>query len=214
MKKYSLTSMMLELEDTDNYKDYEKIVFNFLDKNDLFFTDIDKIRSQLSKLIDSKFISTKSIENLEMYLNNIKNRNIILPEMFSLLFALLSIITFMVQIMKIDILSIKLKAFTNFTLSPLTFMFICILFFVAFYKLQQYKNSFIVNLFKIIITITFVFIGLSNMAMAIMCFPFFMIYIILLCSNEYSRYNKRYNEIIVIQKSIQQFKKYRKKSLK
>ena len=37
MKKYSLTNMMLDLEETDNHEDYENIVFRFLDKNDLFF---------------------------------------------------------------------------------------------------------------------------------------------------------------------------------
>ena len=57
------------------------------------------------------------------------------------------------------------------------------------------------------------FILLSNMEMTIMCLPIFMGIIVLLCSNEYSKYNKRYNEIIVIQKSIHQFKKYRKRSL-
>lgn len=214
MKKYSLASMMLDLEDTDNYEDYEKIVFRFLDKNDLFFTDIDKIRSQLSELIDSKFISTKSIENLEMYLNNIKNRNIILPSMVSLLSALLSIITFTIQITKIDIFSKKLKLFTNSISNPLCFIFICILLFFIYRKLQQHKNSFIFNLLKKIITMFFVFTILSNMEMAIMCLPILMSIIVLLCLNEYSKYNKRYNEIIVIQKSIHQFKKYRKRSLK
>ncbi|MEE1508332.1 MAG: hypothetical protein U0L25_03920 [Ligilactobacillus ruminis] len=213
MKKYSLASMMLDLEDTDNYEDYEKIVFRFLDKNDLFFTDIDKIRSQLSELIDSKFISTKSIENLEMYLNNIKNRNIILPSMVSLLSALLSIITFTIQITKIDIFSKKLKLFTNSISNPLCFIFICILLFFIYRKLQQHKNSFIFNLLKKIITMFFVFTILSNMEMAIMCLPILMSIIVLLCLNEYSKYNKRYNEIIIIQKSIRQFKKYRKRSL-
>lgn len=213
MKKYSLASMMLDLEDTDNYEDYEKIVFRFLDKNDLFFTDIDKIRSQLSELIDSKFISTKSIEKLEMYLNNIKNRNIILPSMVSLLSALLSIITFTIQITKIDIFSKKLKVFTNSISNPLCFIFICILLFFVYRKLQQHKNSFIFNLLKKIITMFFVFTILSNMEMAIMCLPILMSIIVLLCLNEYSKYNKRYNEIIIIQKSIRQFKKYRKRSL-
>lgn len=213
MKKYSLASMMLDLEDTDNYEDYEKMVFRFLDKNDLFFTDIDKIRSQLSELIDSKFISTKSIENLEMYLNNIKNRNIILPSMVSLLSALLSIITFTIQITKIDIFSKKLKVLTNSIPNPLCFIFICILLFFIYRKLQQHKNSFIFNLLKKIITMFFVFTILSNMEMAIMCLPILMSIIVLLCLNEYSKYNKRYNEIIIIQKSIRQFKKYRKRSL-
>lgn len=213
MKKYSLASMMLDLEDTDNYEDYEKIVFRFLDKNDLFFTDIDKIRSQLSELIDSKFISTKSIEKLEMYLNNIKNRNIILPSMVSLLSALLSIITFTIQITKIDIFSKKLKVFINSISNPLCFIFICILLFFIYRKLQQHKNSFIFNLLKKIITMFFVFTILSNMEMAIMCLPILMSIIVLLCLNEYSKYNKRYNEIIIIQKSIRQFKKYRKRSL-
>lgn len=52
------------------------------------------------------------------------------------------------------------------------------------------------------------------MKMTIMCLPIFISIIVLLCSHEYSKYNKRYNEIIVIQKSIRQFKKYRKRSLK
>lgn len=214
MKKYSLASMMLDLEDTDNYEDYEKIVFRFLDKNDLFFTDIDKIRSQLSELIDSKFISTKSIENLEMYLNNIKNRNIIIPSMVSLLSALLSTIAIMIQITKIDIFSIKLKVLTNSIPNPLLFIFLCVLLFSLYYKVQQHKKNFIFTLFKTIIGMSLTFILLSNMEMTIMCLPIFMGIIVLLCLNEYSKYNKRYNEIIVIQKSIHQFKKYRKRSLK
>lgn len=141
MKKYSLASMMLDLEDTDNYEDYEKIVFRFLDKNDLFFTDIDKIRSQLSELIDSKFISTKSLENLEIYLNNIKNRNIIIPSMVSLLSALLSTIAIMIQITKIDIFSIKLKVLTNSIPNPLLFIFLCVLLFSLYYKVQQHKKN-------------------------------------------------------------------------
>lgn len=133
--------MMLDLEDTDNYEDYEKIVFRFLDKNDLFFTDIDKIRSQLSELIDSKFISTKSLENLEIYLNNIKNRNIIIPSMVSLLSALLSTIAIMIQITKIDIFSIKLKVLTNSIPNPLLFIFLCVLLFSLYYKVQQHKKN-------------------------------------------------------------------------
>lgn len=214
MKKYSLTNMMLDLEDTDNHEDYENIVFRFLDKNDLFFTDIDKIRSQLSELIDSKFISTKSIENLEMYLNNIKNRNIILPSMVSLLSVLLSTIAITIQITKIDIFSKKLKVFTNSIPNPLLFIFLCILLFFLYYKLLKHKNIFIFNLFKKIIVMSLIFILLSNMKMTIICLPIFISIIVILCSNEYSKYNKRYNEIIVIQKSIQQFKKYRKQSLK
>lgn len=198
--------MMLDLENTDNHEDYENIVFRFLDKNDLFFTDIDKIRSQLSELIDSKFISTKSIENLEMYLNNIKNRNIILPSMVSLLSVLLSTIAITIQITKIDIFSKKLKMFTNSIPDPLLFIFLCILLFFLYYKLLKHKNIFIFNLFKKIILISLIFILLSNMKMAIMCLPIFISIIVLLCLNEYSKYNKRYNEIIVIQKSIQQFK--------
>lgn len=140
--------MMLDLEETDNHEDYENIVFRFLDKNDLFFTDIDKIRSQLSELIDSKFISTKSIENLEMYLNNIKNRNIILPSMVSLLSVLLSTIAITIQITKIDIFSKKLKVFTNSIPNPLLFIFLCMLLFLLYYKLLKHKNIFIFNLFK------------------------------------------------------------------
>lgn len=214
MKKYSLTNMMLDLEETDNHEDYENIVFRFLDKNDLFFTDIDKIRSQLSELIDSKFISTKSIENLEMYLNNIKNRNIILPSMVSLLSVLLSTIAITIQITKIDIFSKKLKVFTNSITNPLLFIFLCMLLFLLYYKLLKHKNIFIFNLFKKIIVLSLIFILLSNMKMTIMCLPIFISIIVLLCSHEYSKYNKRYNEIIVIQKSIRQFKKYRKRSLK
>lgn len=214
MKKYSLTNMMLDLEETDNHEDYENIVFRFLDKNDLFFTDIDKIRSQLSELIDSKFISTKSIENLEMYLNNIKNRNIILPSMVSLLSVLLSTIAITIQITKIDIFSKKLKVFTNSIPNPLLFIFLCMLLFLLYYKLLKHKNIFIFNLFKKIIVLSLIFILLSNMKMTIMCLPIFISIIVLLCSHEYSKYNKRYNEIIVIQKSIRQFKKYRKRSLK
>lgn len=214
MKKYSLTNMMLDLEETDNHEDYENIVFRFLDKNDLFFTDIDKIRSQLSELIDSKFISTKSIENLEMYLNNIKNRNIILPSMVSLLSVLLSTIAITIQITKIDIFSKKLKVFTNSIPNPLLFIFLCMLLFSLYYKLLKHKNIFIFNLFKKIIVLSLIFILLSNMKMTIMCLPIFISIIVLLCSHEYSKYNKRYNEIIVIQKSIRQFKKYRKRSLK
>lgn len=206
--------MMLDLEDTDNHEDYENIVFRFLDKNDLFFTDIDKIRSQLSELIDSKFISTKSIENLEMYLNNIKNRNIILPSMVSLLSVLLSTIAITIQITKIDIFSKKLKVFTNSIPNPLLFIFLCILLFFLYYKLLKHKNIFIFNLFKKITVMSLIFILLSNMKMTIICLPIFISIIVILCSNEYSKYNKRYNEIIVIQKSIQQFKKYRKQSLK
>lgn len=214
MKKYSLTNMMLDLEETDNHEDYENIVFRFLDKNDLFFTDIDKIRSQLSELIDSKFISTKSIENLEMYLNNIKNRNIILPSMVSLLSVLLSTIAITIQITKIDVFSKKLKVFTNSIPNPLLFIFLCMLLFLLYYKLLKHKNIFIFNLFKKIIVLSLIFILLSNMKMTIMCLPIFISIIVLLCSHEYSKYNKRYNEIIVIQKSIRQFKKYRKRSLK
>lgn len=214
MKKYSLTNMMLDLEETDNHEDYENIVFRFLDKNDLFFTDIDKIRSQLSELIDSKFISTKSIENLEMYLNNIKNRNIILPSMVSLLSVLLSTIAITIQITKIDIFSKKLKVFTNSIPNPLLFIFLCMLLFLLYYKLLKHKNIFIFNLFKKIIVLSLIFILLSNMKMTIMYLPIFISIIVLLCSHEYSKYNKRYNEIIVIQKSIRQFKKYRKRSLK
>lgn len=206
MKKYSLTNMMLDLEETDNHEDYENIVFRFLDKNDLFFTDIDKIRSQLSELIDSKFISTKSIENLEMYLNNIKNRNIILPSMVSLLSVLLSTIAITIQITKIDIFSKKLKVFTNSIPNPLLFIFLCMLLFSLYYKLLKHKNIFIFNLFKKIIVLSLIFILLSNMKMTIMCLPIFISIIVLLCSHEYSKYNKRYNEIIVIQKSIRQFK--------
>lgn len=206
--------MMLDLEETDNHEDYENIVFRFLDKNDLFFTDIDKIRSQLSELIDSKFISTKSIENLEMYLNNIKNRNIILPSMVSLLSVLLSTIAITIQITKIDIFSKKLKVFTNSIPNPLLFIFLCMLLFSLYYKLLKHKNIFIFNLFKKIIVLSLIFILLSNMKMTIMCLPIFISIIVLLCSHEYSKYNKRYNEIIVIQKSIRQFKKYRKRSLK
>lgn len=206
--------MMLDLEETDNHEDYENIVFRFLDKNDLFFTDIDKIRSQLSELIDSKFISTKSIENLEMYLNNIKNRNIILPSMVSLLSVLLSTIAITIQITKIDIFSKKLKVFTNSIPNPLLFIFLCMLLFLLYYKLLKHKNIFIFNLFKKIIVLSLIFILLSNMKMTIMCLPIFISIIVLLCSHEYSKYNKRYNEIIVIQKSIRQFKKYRKRSLK
>lgn len=206
--------MMLDLEETDNHEDYENIVFRFLDKNDLFFTDIDKIRSQLSELIDSKFISTKSIENLEMYLNNIKNRNIILPSMVSLLSVLLSTIAITIQITKIDIFSKKLKVFTNSIPNPLLFIFLCMLLFLLYYKLLKHKNIFIFNLFKKIIVLSLIFILLSNMKMTIMCLPIFISIIVLLCSHEYSKYNKRYNEIIVIQKSIRQFEKYRKRSLK
>ncbi len=207
MKKYSLKSMMLDLEETDNHEDYENIIFRFLDKNDLFFTDIDKIRSQLSELIDSKFISTKSIENLEMYLNNIKDRNIILPSMVSLFSVLLSTIAITIQIMKIDIFSKKLKVFPNSIPDPLLFIFLCVLLFFLYYKVLKHKRTFIFNLFKKIIVISLFLILVSNMKMTIMCLPILINISVLLCLNEYSKYNKRYNEIILIQTSIQQFKK-------
>lgn len=149
-----------------------------------------------------------------MYLNNIKNRNIILPSMVSLLSVLLSTIAITIQITKIDIFSKKLKVFTNSIPNPLLFIFLCMLLFLLYYKLLKHKNIFIFNLFKKIIVLSLIFILLSNMKMTIMCLPIFISIIVLLCSHEYSKYNKRYNEIIVIQKSIRQFKKYRKRSLK
>ena len=149
-----------------------------------------------------------------MYLNNIKNRNIILPSMVSLLSVLLSTIAITIQITKIDIFSKKLKVFTNSIPNPLLFIFLCMLLFLLYYKLLKHKNIFIFNLFKKIIVLSLIFILLSNMKMTIMCLPIFISIIVLLCSHEYSKYNKRYNEIIVIQKSIRQFKKYRKRSIK
>lgn len=59
MKKHSVEKLMLDLEKTTNYCDYEQIIFRFLDRNDLFYTDIDKIEAQLSILIDSESISIK-----------------------------------------------------------------------------------------------------------------------------------------------------------
>ena len=100
---------MLDLEKTTNYCDYEQIIFRFLDRNDLFYTDIDKIEAQLSILIDSESISIKSIDNLEMYLDNINNRNLPIPLLVSSVSTLLSMISLIIQIVdkviKTDIFS-------------------------------------------------------------------------------------------------------------
>lgn len=205
MKKHSVEKLMLDLEKTTNYCDYEQIIFRFLDINDLFYTDIDKIEAQLSILIDSESISIKSIDNLEMYLDNINNRNLPLPLLVSLTSTLLSIISLIIQIVdkvtKTDIFSATPETPTYCFLS-----LICIFLFLLFYKLQQYKRNYVFYIFSLTITIVFILICLCDIMTSIFNLFISLILIIMLFLYESARYSKRYNKIITIKKAIQQFR--------
>lgn len=205
MKKHSVEKLMLDLEKTTNYCDYEQIIFRFLDRNDLFYTDIDKIEAQLSILIDSESISIKSIDNLEMYLDNINNRNLPISLLVSSVSTLLSMISLTIQIVdkviKTDIFSTTPETPTYCFLS-----LICIFLFLLFYKLQQYKRNYVFYIFSLAITIVFILICLCDIMTSIFNLFILLILIIMLFSHESARYSKRYNKIITIKKAIQQFR--------